>query len=96
MRRLATMLIASWRSPESSPWRRALRRPSRVVSAARLSRTATVRASDGDVQRVTYATGDDCPSDYSPNGKRLVTSSDVPADELGGERSAADRTDRPD
>ena len=34
----------------------------------------TVRSSDGgDVQRVTSdPTGDDCPSDYSPNGKRLV------------------------
>jgi Tol biopolymer transport system component len=34
----------------------------------------TVRASDGgDLQRVTYdPTGDDAPSDYSPNGKRLV------------------------
>jgi Tol biopolymer transport system component len=36
----------------------------------------TVRASDGgDLQRVTAdPTGDDCPSDYSPNGKRLVVS----------------------
>jgi Tol biopolymer transport system component len=34
----------------------------------------TLRASDGgDLQRVTYErNGDDCPSDYSPNGKRLV------------------------
>jgi Tol biopolymer transport system component len=36
----------------------------------------TVRSSDGtDLQRVTSNTerfGDDCPSDYSPNGKRLV------------------------
>ena len=34
----------------------------------------TLRASDGsDLQRVTSdLTGDDCPSDYSPNGKRLV------------------------
>jgi Tol biopolymer transport system component len=34
----------------------------------------TVRSSDGgDLQRVTYdPNGDDCPSDYSPNGKRLV------------------------
>jgi Tol biopolymer transport system component len=34
----------------------------------------TLRASDGgDVQRVTSEpNGDDCPSDYSPNGKRLV------------------------
>jgi Tol biopolymer transport system component len=34
----------------------------------------TLRASDGgDLQRVTSdPTGDDCPSDYSPNGKRLV------------------------
>jgi Tol biopolymer transport system component len=34
----------------------------------------TLRASDGgDLQRVTYdPTGDDCPSDYSPDGKRLV------------------------
>jgi Tol biopolymer transport system component len=34
----------------------------------------TVRASDGgDLQRVTFdPNGDDCPSDYSPNGKRLV------------------------
>jgi Tol biopolymer transport system component len=34
----------------------------------------TVRASDGgDLQRVTSdPNGDDCPSDYSPNGKRLV------------------------
>jgi Tol biopolymer transport system component len=34
----------------------------------------TVRSSDGgDLQRVTSdPTGDDCPSDYSPNGKRLV------------------------
>jgi Tol biopolymer transport system component len=34
----------------------------------------TLRASDGgDLQRVTYdPNGDDCPSDYSPNGKRLV------------------------
>jgi Tol biopolymer transport system component len=34
----------------------------------------TVRASDGgDLQRVTYdPNGDDAPSDYSPNGKRLV------------------------
>ena len=35
---------------------------------------AKLRASDGgDLQRVTYEpNGDDCPSDYSPNGKRLV------------------------
>ena len=34
----------------------------------------TLRASDGgDLQRVTSdPTGDDCPSDYSPNGKQLV------------------------
>jgi Tol biopolymer transport system component len=34
----------------------------------------TLRASDGgDLQRVTFEpNGDDCPSDYSPNGKRLV------------------------
>jgi Tol biopolymer transport system component len=34
----------------------------------------TLRSSDGgDLQRVTYdPNGDDCPSDYSPNGKRLV------------------------
>jgi Tol biopolymer transport system component len=34
----------------------------------------TIRASDGgDLQRVTSdPNGDDCPSDYSPNGKRLV------------------------
>jgi Tol biopolymer transport system component len=34
----------------------------------------TLRASDGgDLQRVTSdPTGDDCPSDYSPNGQRLV------------------------
>jgi TolB protein len=34
----------------------------------------TLRSSDGgDLQRVTAnPTGDDCPSDYSPNGKRLV------------------------
>jgi Tol biopolymer transport system component len=34
----------------------------------------TVRASDGgDLKRVTYdPNGDDCPSDYSPDGKRLV------------------------
>jgi Tol biopolymer transport system component len=34
----------------------------------------TLRSSDGgDLQRVTSdPTGDDCPSDYSPNGKRLV------------------------
>ncbi|HKD32197.1 MAG TPA: hypothetical protein VKB73_01875, partial [Gaiellaceae bacterium] len=34
----------------------------------------TLRASDGgDLQRVTYEpNGDDCPSDYSPNGNRLV------------------------
>ena len=34
----------------------------------------TVRSSDGgDLQRVTWEpNGDDCPSDYSPNGKRLV------------------------
>ena len=34
----------------------------------------TLRSSDGgDLQRVTYEpNGDDCPSDYSPNGKRLV------------------------
>jgi Tol biopolymer transport system component len=39
-----------------------------------LSGVYTLRASDGgDLQRVTYEpTGDDCPSDYSPNGKRLV------------------------
>jgi len=36
----------------------------------------TVRSSDGgDLQRVTTdPNGDDCPSDYSPNGKRLVVS----------------------
>jgi Tol biopolymer transport system component len=35
----------------------------------------TVRSSDGgDLQRVTSAPfGDDCPSDYSPNGKRIVS-----------------------
>jgi Tol biopolymer transport system component len=34
----------------------------------------TLRSSDGgDLQRVTSdPTGDDCPSDYSPNGKRLI------------------------
>lgn len=34
----------------------------------------TLRSSDGgDLQRVTYEpNGDDCPADYSPNGKRLV------------------------
>jgi hypothetical protein len=34
----------------------------------------TLRATDGgDLQRVTYEpNGDDCPSDYSPNGKNLV------------------------
>jgi Tol biopolymer transport system component len=34
----------------------------------------TIRSSDGgDLQRVTHdPNGDDCPSDYSPNGKRLV------------------------
>jgi Tol biopolymer transport system component len=34
----------------------------------------TIRSSDGrDLQRVTSdSNGDDCPSDYSPNGKRLV------------------------
>jgi Tol biopolymer transport system component len=34
----------------------------------------TLRSSDGgDLQRVTYEpNGDDCPSDYSPNGNRLV------------------------
>jgi hypothetical protein len=34
----------------------------------------TLRAADGgDLQRVTYEpNGDDCPSDYSPNGKNLV------------------------
>jgi TolB protein len=34
----------------------------------------TIRSSDGgDLQRMTYdPNGDDCPSDYSPNGKRLV------------------------
>jgi Tol biopolymer transport system component len=34
----------------------------------------TLRSSDGgDLQRVTYEpNGDDCPSDYSPNGKRLI------------------------
>jgi dipeptidyl aminopeptidase/acylaminoacyl peptidase len=34
----------------------------------------TLRSSDGgDLQRVTFEpNGDDCPSDYSPNGKRLV------------------------
>jgi Tol biopolymer transport system component len=34
----------------------------------------TLRSSDGgDLQRVTYdPNGDDCPSDYSPNGKRIV------------------------
>jgi len=39
-----------------------------------LSGVYTLRASDGgDLQRVTYEpNGDDCPSDYSPNGKRLV------------------------
>jgi Tol biopolymer transport system component len=36
----------------------------------------TVRSSDGgDLQRVTSAPfGDDCPSDYSPNGRRLLVS----------------------
>jgi Tol biopolymer transport system component len=35
----------------------------------------TIRSSDGgDLQRVTSAPfGDDCPSDYSPNGKRIVS-----------------------
>lgn len=39
-----------------------------------LSGVYTLRASDGgDLQRVTYEpNGDDCPSDYSPNGNRLV------------------------
>lgn len=33
----------------------------------------TIRASDGgDLQRVTSGADDDCPGDYSPNGKRLV------------------------
>ncbi len=33
----------------------------------------TVRSSDGgDLQRVTSAADDDCPGDYSPNGKQLV------------------------
>jgi Tol biopolymer transport system component len=33
----------------------------------------TVRSSDGgDVQRVTSEPGGDCPSDYSPNGKRIL------------------------
>jgi Tol biopolymer transport system component len=39
-----------------------------------LSGVYTIRSSDGgDLQRVTNdPNGDDCPSDYSPNGKRLV------------------------
>jgi Tol biopolymer transport system component len=39
-----------------------------------LSGVYTIRSSDGrDLQRVTSdSNGDDCPSDYSPNGKRLV------------------------
>jgi Tol biopolymer transport system component len=39
-----------------------------------LNGVSTLRSSDGgDLQRVTYEpNGDDCPSDYSPNGKRLV------------------------
>ncbi|HMI98472.1 MAG TPA: hypothetical protein VK488_01410 [Gaiellaceae bacterium] len=33
----------------------------------------TIRASDGgDVRRVTSGADDDCPGDYSPNGKRIV------------------------
>jgi Tol biopolymer transport system component len=33
----------------------------------------TIRSSDGgDLQRLTSTSEDDCPSDYSPNGKRLV------------------------
>ena len=37
----------------------------------------TIRSSDGgDLQRVTTAEFDDCPADYSPNGKRLVFLSD--------------------
>jgi Tol biopolymer transport system component len=41
---------------------------------ASLNGVYTLRSSDGgDLQRVTYdPNGDDCPSDYSPNGKRLV------------------------
>jgi Tol biopolymer transport system component len=36
----------------------------------------SIRSSDGsDLQRVTTAQFDDCPPDYSPNGKRLVVSS---------------------
>ena len=35
----------------------------------------TIRSSDGgDLQRVTTAEFDDCPADYSPNGKRLLVS----------------------
>jgi Tol biopolymer transport system component len=36
----------------------------------------TIRSSDGgDLQRVTTAEFDDCPADYSPNGRRLLVSS---------------------
>jgi Tol biopolymer transport system component len=35
----------------------------------------TIRSSDGgDLQRVTVAESDDCPADYSPNGRRLLVS----------------------
>src|SRR5437868_2604212 len=35
----------------------------------------TIRSSDGgDLQRVTTAEFDDCPADYSPNGRRLLVS----------------------
>jgi hypothetical protein len=39
----------------------------------------TLRSSDGgDLQRVTFdPNGDDCPSDYSPNGKRIVFTGSV-------------------
>jgi Tol biopolymer transport system component len=38
----------------------------------------SVRSSDGgDLQRITSNTFDDCPSDYSPNGNRLVFSRDA-------------------
>ena len=48
--------------------------PARAVHRPDLNGVYTVRSSDGgDLQRVTSDPGgDDCPSDYSPNGKRLV------------------------
>jgi Tol biopolymer transport system component len=42
-----------------------------------LSGVYTIRSSDGgDLQRVTTAQIDDCPADYSPNGRRLLVSND--------------------